>query len=1131
MSNYLLFMQKRQPQLADLAQTLAHSIPLIDDEYSESAYCRELIALAESCNAERGIHLAYSRAVTNLGKLENLEAEIRRLVEARKAKAQSEYEKKKAEIEANIAAAIESINKLNDKIDALDPKKDQAAIDKLKEQIGLKKSEVASLQSDLASLQPKLPRKTPQHILLCTLRDVTEAATFLCDVCSKAGKRKANHFIEKKITQLKALKRNHLRSAWRFLADLLISLRVLKKSTDSQLPDIRCYLKTIRVLASVIEEYDANPGAALSLNEACEIARRPITFPGWVAKLDPCCGCKEGPAGGDERLSDAGPLKKIEQLKEYRKGLQRAQRCREQNPAATSGSECDGPCECSCDETCMPQNPCCAKVDTYVTDLMTVRQTLECYEAAELAHIHNTMAGESLVSKHTVMKEIEAFEETEETVDRSEEQEYASTEQFELQSAVQETTEKDFAADAGITTSAKYGIPNGEMAVSASANVSYSNSKSKSRKESESFAKDVTERSVMRLQQKTRELSRTRRLTRTTDKNIHTIEGGADHTNAQFFWTKKVYRAETINWGKRMMVRKAIFHPSKPYKALLKKREEAQPLDKPVAPEKPEVTPAEITRDNYDDLCHTHNAVPISPPVEKKHGFAQFSKVEDQNKKAAPAIAAKASTAIGIPPGYHATSVKFGGATYWSKWQKNDTGDVYPDDAGAEPNMATFSAGGQNVVIYRNEAVPTLNVTIPLSDLRSDESAIEITMMSLGVNAYNINVAAEFVVDQETEDAWRHEIYDAIMAKYREELSEYEDALDEYEAAQDDGKLFEIKGENPALNRVREREELQKQMISILSCQHFDDFKSVLSKVEPCGYPQIDFQKSDQEEEIALFYQHAFEWSQMMYLFSPYYWADKCDWPTNMKFDTGDALHNKFLEAGMALVEVPVTPGYEALVAHLLATGEIWGGEGMPDLDDTQPHYIAMHEEFKRQNGTFQDDRPGLVDIDFEYNDASGSPLAVDPYTIVVHGTDYWWDWMGTPLPGEFGSEDNTAIGDDVDREIIIDRTSYRIVDIELYRGLDAGLTDPVIPTLAAQQNDPDFIRGMKWIITLDRPASLKQRHPTNPPPRKNWKYATGGIYVGAAFTVEVPEPNLIWLRPTEDAEHPYCLPCYPIEC
>ena len=102
------------------------------------------------------------------------------------------------------------------------------------------------------------------------------------------------------------------------------------------------------------------------------------------------------------------------------------------------------------------------------------------------------------------------------------------------------------------------------------------------------------------------------------------------------------------------------------------------------------------------------------------------------------------------------------------------------------------------------------------------------------------------------------------------------------------------------------------------------------------------------------FFEQAFDWEIMAYLFYPYYWADKKNWVNLLqKTDAGDPIFQAFLQSGMSRAVVPVRPGFEDAVLYYMETGEIWnGGDLVLDHDDDL--YISIAEEMQIIEGAVE---------------------------------------------------------------------------------------------------------------------------------------------------------------------------------
>jgi hypothetical protein len=65
--------------------------------------------------------------------------------------------------------------------------------------------------------------------------------------------------------------------------------------------------------------------------------------------------------------------------------------------------------------------------------------------------------------------------------------------------------------------------------------------------------------------------------------------------------------------------------------------------------------------------------------------------------------------------------------------------------------------------------------------------------------------------------------------------------------------------------------------------------------------------------------------------------------------DNPDPDHLAFLQAGAARVVVPVRKAYKDVLIHCLDTGEIWGGDDVPDLTGASTPYLDIATEIREQ--------------------------------------------------------------------------------------------------------------------------------------------------------------------------------------
>ena len=170
-------------------------------------------------------------------------------------------------------------------------------------------------------------------------------------------------------------------------------------------------------------------------------------------------------------------------------------------------------------------------------------------------------------------------------------------------------------------------------------------------------------------------------------------------------------------------------------------------------------------------------------------------------------------------------------------------------------------------------------------------------------------------------------------------------------------------------------------------------------EVPPHKYPQMDIEEADVEGKHIQFFEQAFEWTNMTYLFYPYFWGRKEDWVLNSHLEDTDPIFEKFLKAGAARVQVPVRCGYDEVILHYLETeGEIWEGGDPPHVDNEL--YVSIVDAIQEEQGVELTEGEGTI---FVANDGA---------TITGEET-------------EFDEDKHT------NREIIIKGFKYRIAEVQ----------------------------------------------------------------------------------------------------
>lgn len=549
-----------------------------------------------------------------------------------------------------------------------------------------------------------------------------------------------------------------------------------------------------------------------------------------------------------------------------------------------------------------------------VGDLLVVRQHIKKYEGGELAHIENVLDGES---HHRMVRRAQETETTvtvEEESTKEEERDSQTTERFELQREAASVVKDDMSLKAGLSVSGSYG-PTVEF--KASADFAMNHSKEESAKTASKYSKEVTERAASKVTERRRTQTVLRTLEQFEDKTEHGIDNpaGNGHVIGAYQWVDKVYEAQVYNYGKRMMFDLMIPEPGAFW--LYATTSKPMPGTNTTKPAPFNYTPAQLDEYNYKYFVHQYQVAGVKPPPPP---YVAVSKtVEGASSESDGGIVTKIAD-VPIPDGYQAvTAYTTGLCTLWH----DDWAIDYA--VGKASWRQSGSTGWSHSYTLGNE-----EGTVPLAVKTFHNSHF---------------AAAVEITSQRTAramDAWRLETHAAIQQAYLKLLRDYQDEL----AALQVQATNAIVGRNPAENRQVERAELRKHAIATLTAQQFDLFGAVSTALQ--GFPELDLVEADAEGRYIRFFEQAFEWEQMMYLFYPYYWGRKNNWLNRSQLQDVDPQFAEFLKAGAARVVLPVRPGFETAVAHFLDTGEIWDGADPPLL--TSPLYVSIIQEIKERD-------------------------------------------------------------------------------------------------------------------------------------------------------------------------------------
>ncbi len=734
-----------------------------------------------------------------------------------------------------------------------------------------------------------------------------------------------------------------------------------------------------------------------------------------------------------------------------------------------------GSCECACDDSCHDPSSHCICLTTYIADLFVIKEELSRYEEGDIADIENVLAGELKVRHHRYLYRTEDTRETEEETISSEERDHQVSEKFSLQEEVKSTIESKVGIDAGVTATFKYGEI---VTVTPHANVTANFSKSQAENIARSYAKEIVDRSVSKLQEKVRRVQVSKVISELEERNKHSInnaKAGDVHRAGMYYWVNRVTHAQVFNYGKHMMFDAILPEPAALFKKLY---EEKLGRDKVKSePAKPTETTTSIQRATYGSLLNKYaiaSTAELQPPDPNTAIQIAFSQnVARPDDKKTIGFSSNEFKSSEIPKGYKAVRMEFDvRANSGHPLSTDDVRDEVAISVHVGDTVLLNQRLNEHQAAQAGRPLPLNLATWSASGsqpMNGEEGVITVALAGFSSLAFSVSGTVSIICElkAETWEKWQTKIYNEIMADYHRRL-------DAYNASNDRGdKLIQIKGRNPFLNREIERNEIKRHIVALLLCNYFNGIGSMVERVAPCGYPEIDFAKLERDAPIIQFFEQVFEWNYMNYLFYHSMWARKCKWPELIDEDSGDPLFDKFLMAGAARVQVPIRNGMEDFFAWFLKTGQIWGASGTPPVSGDD-EYVSMIQELKESKQGDYVDRPGLIEA------------TQNSDVLKLTDSGYYWDFVN-------GVVNSLALNNDLNRELLVNFEVYRIVKIE-----------------QANVNDPTA-----WNITIDRPYPGAST--------KNLVHAVGAKFVGAPWEVVIPT-KLVYLRNPNDK-----LPTYPL--
>jgi hypothetical protein len=569
-----------------------------------------------------------------------------------------------------------------------------------------------------------------------------------------------------------------------------------------------------------------------------------------------------------------------------------------------------------------------------IADFRRVEQEVCCYVPGEVSHIDNIMAREykerstrSLTSSETTVERTEE-KEKENLTDTS------TTERNEMQSEVSSVLNEDQSQNVGASAFVSGGGPGKlQWGVNGYADFSSSTSSSVSNLQASTYAQEVTERAMERIVQKVQTKRTSRILKEFEENNTHGFDNreGTDNITGVYRWVDKKYTNRLINYGKRLIYEFALPEPSRFLKdAIVKEIEQGNNTSAVMLPKKPDDFPYNSSEDvdefNYMNEAAKYGAE-VRPAPDNEIVFSKAisisSGVDDSNEFKEKMTFEED---LELPEGYRTLNAEV---------------NIRVPIEGNKGGCLIVGTKKFNLIAY------TGFPSIQQAYLKPYTKRIPVSFSSLGYNIVNIGIALECERTDEFYQQWQIETYNAIMEAYLERVREYNEAVQNQEVIPE-GETETMRF-NPLENRAIEKRELKRLAIELLAGQK--NHKTSRNNYTNPNVAGIEKMKADadfqQHAQTVKFFEQAFDWEIMSYIFYPYFYGDESNWKDLFqKQEPADYIFQAFLQSGMARAIIPVREGFEYAVMWYMETGELWNGQDM--IADTENElYVSIDEELR----------------------------------------------------------------------------------------------------------------------------------------------------------------------------------------
>jgi hypothetical protein len=470
--------------------------------------------------------------------------------------------------------------------------------------------------------------------------------------------------------------------------------------------------------------------------------------------------------------------------------------------------------------------------------------------------------------------------------------------------------------------------------------------------------------------------------------NLHELANAtSQHVSGVYQFLEKVYESQIFNYGIRQMF---DFMVPEPASYLWHLEGSEANLNLPTPPPRLDDYAADasaVHSGNFLELAARFQADDVEPPppivVTAASSFMHGQDAPEGGEEGHPRSVVEEDLAV--PEGYRPYRALVRPLAL--------TDNVLTLAVTVGNTRRVWTPGGAQIDIGEGFELGTAAIDLFLgndSNPYEPESKLPVQVVAFETNSYAVAIEVIFLRTSDAYKKWQIKTYDRLAAAYRDSVARYEATVADLKAAAEAEKANSpIRfGAPPSQNLKTIKAELKKHCISFITRQRYESFDTV----EDGDPPFFDFDLAAERGSFTRFFEQAFEWDQLQYVFYPYYWSRADRWAKRFLRQDVDPSFLEFLQAGAARVVVPVRPGFELALTYYLENWVIYNGEGDPPIND--PLYVPIVTEIQERTGAPQGELP----VGEPWLTRVPTPLAIvrqeDTLPAWERSDPSGWDWQ-----------------------------------------------------------------------------------------------------------------------------------------